>query len=572
MKKNAGFRQEEAYMKKRLASIALALACTVIALQAAACSFFSEETGEDTVNLTVLWDGLSYLDVDDAENNAVGNKIREETGISLNVTFTGGSEAENLTRVFAAGKNFPDVIMCPYWGGSDAASAVVRDAAKAGYLLDWDSLIDEYECENLETAFTQGVSSDFIQYEYGAEEFGGKHYILPMHTAYSTEEMKNFGYTVYCRQDILQDLGVEASDITTSQEVYELAQRIAAGNYTDINGNRIITATTWGNGWSYECYLNSFKTRGFTNILDNGDGTYTWNAFDPNLDEEVKFMNKFVSSGLFDSSAFSQTSTQALQKHITGGVGLTAATYEHIYENLSGTLYKTNPEMRYVPLGPILDATGNAAMPDTVQDDGDYGFAVLIITNECRNPETVLRYLDYINSPEGQRLVYLGVEGEDWHFVTNEAGEQVPQMTDEYFAATKQDFGYKYSRGINSIYTLGVSRVHWNELNYAWNEGGEDIYYSQVCEMYPVQNKSGTRVSNFDDEYENVETLRNRLTAVDYSTMVLQMYTASSEAEALQRLQSYRQSLDQGNVLSDYMAWFTQYVNAKKEQGVALLF
>lgn len=562
----------EVRMKYKFASVAMAAVCAAVGVQAAACSFFSDETGEDTINITVVWDGLSYLDVDDAANNAVGNKIKEDTGISVNITFVSGSESENLTRIFAAGKNFPDVIMCPYWGGSDAASAVIRDAAAAGYLLDLDSLIEEYNCENLKTAFTQGVSSDFIEYEYGAEEFGGKHYVLPMHTPYSADEMKNYGYTVYCRKDILEDLGVEAGDITTSQDVYELAQRIADGNYTDINGNRIVTATTWGNGWSYECYLNSFKTRGFTNVLDNGDGTYTWNAMSSDLDEEVKFMNQFVTSGLFDMSAFSQTSTQALQKHITGGVGLTAATYEHIYENLAGTLYKTNPEMRYVPLGPILDATGSAAMPDTVRDDGEYGFAALVVTNECRNPETVMRYLDYINSPEGQRLVYLGIEGEDWHYVTNGAGEQVPQMTDEYFAATAENFDYKYSRGINSIYTLGVSRVHWDELYYAWNEGGEDVYYTQVCEMYPVQHKTGTRVSNFDDEYEDIEIFRNRLTSVDYSTMVLQMYTASNEAQALERLAAYRTRLDQNGVLSDYMTWFTEYVNAKKAEGAVLLF
>lgn len=559
-------------MKKFVRPVLVVFLMAAFCMQAAACGFFSDEVSEDTVNISVVWDGLAYLDVDDAENNAVGNKIREETGINVNITFVSGNEAENLTRIFAAGKNFPDVIMCPYWGGSDAASAVIRDAADAGYLADWDEKIEEYDCKNLKTAFTQGVSSDFIEYEWGAEEFAGKHYVLPMHTPYSAEEMKNFGYTVYCRQDILQDLGVDPQSVTTSQAVYELAQRIAAGHYTDINGNPIVTATTWGNGWSYECYLNSFKTRGLTNIIDNGDGSYMWNGMDPMLDEEVKFMNQFVNSGLFDMSAFSQSSTQALQKHITGGVGLTAATYEHIYENLSGTLYRTHPEMRYVPLGPILDADGNAAMPETVRDDGEYGCAALVMTSECRNPESVMRYLDYINSPEGQRLVYLGIEGEDWHMVENDARQLVPQMTEAYFEATEADFEYKYSRGINSIYTLGVSRVHWDELNYAWNEGGEDPYYAQVCEMYPIIHKTGTRVSNFDEDYENIDILRNRLTAVDYSTMVLQMYTAPSETAALQKLADYRNKLDRNGVLSDYMAWFTQMANQKKSEGITLLF
>ncbi len=559
-------------MKKRFKISAVALAFITGSLPLAACNFFDDDLGEDTVNLTAVWDGLSYLNVDDAENNAVGNKIKEETGISLNVSFVSGSESENLTRIFAAGKNFPDVIMCPYWGGSDAASAVVRDAAKAGYLMNLDELIEKYDCKNLSSAFQQGISRDFIENEFGAEEFGGKHYVLPMHTPYSMEEAKNHGYTVYCRKDVLEDLGLEASDVKSSQDVRNLAERIAAGNYKDINGNKIVTATTWGKGWSYECYLNSFKTRGFGNVIDNGNDTYTWNAMSNQLDAEVAFMNEFVNSGYFDTSSFSQTSTQALQKHITGGVGLTAATYEHIYENLEGTLYRSHPEMRYVPLGPILDATGNAAMPETVRADGEYGFAAILITKECKNPETVMRYLNYINSEAGKRLVYLGIEGEDWNFISDGNGGQTPRMTENYFAETAKKFEYKYSRGINSVYTLGVSRVHWNELYSAWYEGGQDPYYELVKQMYPVQIKEGTRVSVYDDDYEKIDTFRNRLTSVDYATMVTQMYTAANASAAAEKLASYRERLNRGNVLTDYMNWFTQNANAKKQAGIKLLF
>ena len=551
--------------------LVMMLSCVALALSLGGCNFFEEEVSEETVHISVMWDGLAYLDAEDQENNAVGNKIREEIGVDVEVTFINGSEAENLTRTFAAGENFPDVIMCPYWGGSDASSAAIREAAKAGYLLDLDALIEEYDCENLETAFEQGVSSDFVEYELGAEEFGGKHYILPMHTPYSMEEAKNFGYTVYCRKDILEDLGVQPESITSSQAVYDLAKKIEAGNYKDINGNKIITASTWGNGWSYECYLNSFKTRGFTNLVKEND-TYIWNAMSENLDAEVAFMNEFVNSGLFDISAFSQNSTQALQKHVVGGVGLTAATYEHIYESLAGNLYKTNPEMRYVPLGPILDANGNAAMPDTIQDDGRYGFAVLIITNECKNPEAVMKYLDYINSEEGKRLVYLGIEGEDWDFVENEEGEQVPQMTEQYFAETEKNYDYKYTRGINSIYTLGVSRVHWNELSYAMNEGGEDIYYTQVKEMYPVQSYTGTRANNFDDDYPEIDALRNRLAALDYSTIVTQMYTAPDTASALEKLEQYREKLDKENVLSDYLTWISKTIQEQEDSGRQILY
>lgn len=559
-------------MKKTFKVCAVALAAVIAGATLAGCDLFSDEHGENAVNLTVVWDGMPGIEATDVTDNAVGNKIKEETGISVNLTVASGSEADNLNRIFAAGKNFPDVIYCPYWGGSDANSVAVRAAAKAGYLMNLDELIEEYDCDNLRTAFTQGISPDFLTFEYGRSEFGGNHYFLPTGTPYSLEESENFGYTVYCRKDILEALQIDAGDIHTSQDVKELARKISQGNFKDINGNEIIPASCWGNGWSYECYLNSFKTRGFTNVLDNGDGTYTWSAMNPDLDEEVAFMNDFVNSGLFDMSAFSHSFSTALQKHITGGVGLTAAIYSHIYLSLAGTLYKTYPEMRYVPLGPIYDATGNAAMPDTVRANGTYGSAVILITKECKNPETVMRYLDYINSEEGKRLVKYGIEGEDWEYTQNEAGERVPTRTAEYLAAKDEDFNYDYKRGFGGVYALGTSRLHYGEIATLSYTGEAAEYYRQVCEMYPVQNYEGTRVSGYDDEYENIKIFQNRLAAVDYATLITSMYNAANQQAAADKLASYRERLSRGNVLADYMAWFTQNANQKKQEGVKLLF
>lgn len=569
---NMKLQKRGATMKRKFKAVAVGMAAVIVGVPLAGCNLFSDDVGEDTVNLTVVWDGRPGLDYTDLTDNPVGNKIKQDTGISVNLTVASGGEADNLNRIFAAGKNFPDVIMCPYWGGSDANSVVVRAAAKAGYLMNFDSLIEKYECDNLRTAFTQGISEDFIAFEYDREEFGGGHYFLPMGTPYSIEESENFGYTVYCRKDILEDLGVNAGDIHSSDDVKQLAERIAAGKYKDINGNNIITASCWGNGWSYECYLNSFKTRGFTNVIDNGDGTYTWSAMNPDLDEEVAFMNDFVNSGLFDMSAFSHSFSTALQKHITGGVGLTAAIYSHIYLSLGGTLYKTNPEMRYVPLGPIYDATGNAAMPDTVRANGTYGSAVILITKECKNPETVMRYLDYINSEEGKKLVLYGIEGEDWEYGQDEEGNRVPVRTEAYLEAKEEDFYYDYKRGYNGVYALGVSRIHYNELSDLLYTGTAAEYYRQVCEMYPVQNYEGTRVSGYDEEYEDIKTFRNRLAAVDYGTLITAMYTSSDQSAAADKLASYRERLSKGNVLADYMEWFTENANQKKQEGVKLLF
>ncbi len=505
------------------------------------------------IKMSIIWNGLSSHEPDGKTDNAVASIVREKTGVNVIPTWVNGSEPDNLNRVFAIGKNMSDVIMAPYWGGGDANSAIIRQAIQDGFIIPLDDLIEEHG-ENLVDAYTVGVSPNFQELELNHEEFEGKKYIIPMHTPATREDLTNWGYTVYGRKDIIEDLNVDPSSINSSQAVYELAKKIAAGNYKDINGNPIITATTWQYGWSYETYLNSFKSReNFTNIIKREDGSLDWIANSELLTEEVLFMQKFISEGLFDKTAFTQTSIQALSKHITGGVALTSAHYPWIKGQLEDTLYETHPEMEYIPLGPILDANGVAAMPGTYRESGEYGFAVLIITKDCKNPEAVIKYLNYLNSDEGRKLAYFGIEGEDWVDVDGKI-----RYTEETLEKMKEDPRYLVNRGIESYFTYGVSRLLNNALDEAKNEGEIDHTYETVKQMYPIIIKEGTFASAFDYEFKDIEYFRNILNAMDYQTTIESAYCASTPEEALSILEQYRKNLNNRGYLAKYLEWLEE--------------
>lgn len=331
----------------------------------------SDGNGLTEIKLSVVWNGLSSMEPKDGENNRIAKIMEEKTGTKLKVKWVSGAENQQLVRIFSTGKNMPHVIMAPYWGGGDACSATIRDAAKDGLLIPLDEYIND-STPNLKQAYEVGVSDNFINIELNNQkEFNGKKYILPMHTPANFSEYQNWGYTVYGRKDILESLKVDPSSIHTSQQVYDLAKKIKEGNFKDINNNPIIPASCWANGYGYECYLNSFKTRQFTEIVDKGDH-FEWSAFQQNVEDEVEFMQKMISDGLFDKTAFSHNETVALSKHVTGGVGLTATQYPYLKSRLEHSLYDEHPEMEYVPLGPIYDANGNPYMPNTCYEKGGY--------------------------------------------------------------------------------------------------------------------------------------------------------------------------------------------------------
>lgn len=517
----------------------------------------SEDGGKEevTLNLLVAWQGLSFLKPSDEVNNAVANVIREKTGVTIKAEWINTSEVEKLNAIFSVGTDMPDMIMAPFWGGADANTVAIKKAAKDGLLLSYDDLLAQYPSSNVEAAYQSGISQSYLNSDIMDKNVGdGKKYVLPMHTPATVNDTTHWGYTVFARADILKELNVEPSSITSSEDLYELAKKIKEGNFTDVMGNPIIPASCWQNGWSYDCYLNSFRARSFSSFrMDDNDQLY-WGVFSEDVDKEVLFMRKMISEGLFDVEAFRHDDNTAKQKHIVGGVGLTSAHYPHIKANLGDTLYAEHPEMEYIPLGPILDANGTPNMPETRRLDGQTGSAVMLITKDCKNTEAAMMYLDYINSEEGKNLAYLGIEGVHY---TMQDGK--PKMTQEYFDKAEADPNYAINEGIGGIATFGVSRLPntmFEEAKRPENEAVDETY-EIVKQMYPLQAESGYPIGTFNNEYPKMEELQNFFDTNDYRMIMEQAYFAKSDEEALDLLNTYRNNLTKAGI-DEYVAFMNE--------------
>lgn len=520
---------------------------------------------EVTLNLLVAWQGLSFLKPSDEVNNAVANVIREKTGVTIKAEWINTSEVEKLNAIFSVGSDMPDMIMAPFWGGEDANTVAIKKAAKDGLLLSYDDLLAQYPSPNIEASYQSGLSQSFLTSDIMDKNVGdGKKYVLPMHTPATVNDTNNWGYTVYARADILEALNVSPSDITSSEDLYELAKKIKESNFTDILGNPIIPASCWQNGWSYECYLNSFRARSFSAFRMGDDNQLFWGVYSDDVDKEVLFMRKMITEGLFDVEAFRQDDNTAKQKHIIGGVGLTTAHYPHIKANLGDSLYAEHPEMEYIPLGPILDANGTTRMPETRRLDGQTGSAVMLITKDCKNTEAAMMYLDYINSEEGRNLAYLGIEGVHYTVVNGQ-----PKMTQEYFDKMEVDPSYALNEGIGGIATFGVSRLPNTMFEEAKRQASDvvDQTYETVKNMYPLEAEAGYPISIFNNEYPKMEELQNFFNTNDYRTIIEQAYFAKSDDEALDILNTYRKSLKKAGI-DEYVT----FMNEKYLTGKDILY
>lgn len=508
----------------------------------------------EKVTLTYLncWNGSGVIAPEDPINNPVANAIREKTGITLDAEYATTAEIEKLNLIFASG-DMPDIINAPFWGGSDPVTQLIKKAAREGLLMPIDEYLDKYP--NVKAAISEGVAKDFIVNDLEDPSFEGKHYIIPWQTAKNPEDITNWAYNLFARKDILDSLGVNPEDITTSEALYELLVKIKEGGFTDINGNPVIPGGTWANGWTYEPFVNGFRENNLTEFTVI-DGEYRYDAFMPQLDEQVKFMRTLVTEGLFDMEAFRQSDSRAKEKMITGQIAMFGAHYPHVKQFFESTLYETNPEMEFVPVGPILDADGEVLQVGGKQLAGRAGSPVLFISSNCDNPEAAVKLIDFLNSEEGRLLTYYGIEGVHYDMV-----DGLPTMKDEWIDKYNTDAQLLRNEGIHSVYswftTLDSRLSEWGETIPGEREK-IDEKYEIAKQISPISFADGYRVNYFGNDYKEIEAIRG-ITNYDTRRDALESaYFADSDEAAMEILESYRQQLISGGIEA-----YEAYINAE---------
>lgn len=512
-----------------------------------------EKPKEVMLRYLMDWNGSSSTGCKDPVNNPVAKVIKEKTGVTLDVEYATIAENEKLNLVFASG-DMPDIINAPYWGGADTHTLIIKKAAKEGLLLPLDELLDQYG-PNLKKALSEGVAKDFKEYDLEDKGFGGKHYVLPHQTPRTKDDVIQWSYNTFVRKDILEALKIDPSSIKHTEDLYPLLKKIKEGNFKDINGKPVIPAGAWHNGWAYSMMLNSYSENNMTEFCKI-DGKYRFGVFSPLIDKQVLFMRKLVSEGLFDPEAFRQNDTVAKEKMATGRVAVTGVHYPHLKNFMDTTLYKTNPEMEYIPVGPILDANGEKEIPEAKQLNGRAGTPCIIIPKTCKDPVAAIKFLEYCNSDEGMKLVNYGIEGVHYDMVNGQ-----PRFKKEWLDKYKQDPQILRDEGIRTIFASHIARDARKSM-FGEFEPGEsekkDESYEKAKAMYGLTFVDGFRISYFKNEYPEIDKI-NALT--DYNLQrdaIEKAYFAKSDEEALKILNAYRDQLIKGGIEK-----YEEFINEK---------
>ena len=530
----------------------------------------AEESGDDTatagtwqkfddVQLKYLscWNG-GMKTASDQYNNEIATAIRDKIGVTIEFEGIMMSETEKLNLMFASG-DMPDIVNAPYWGGDTGETAVIKKAEREGRLLPLEEELPKYE--NLKSVYDIGrVSQAYLDQDI--DIFDGHRYVIPMTLGVPGDpnSYTNWCYGVFVRGDVPEALGIDPTTVTTSDALYDFMVKARDYGFKDINGNDCLVATTFHEGWDYSGYGMNFAEKKVTSYTLLDDGTYTYDALTDAWVERNIFYWRMVNENLLDKECFKCNDTQANEKVGNGTALFASAQYSVIINatKLTG-MYDANPEMRYVPVGPLTYEDGSPLVQ--LETSGATGSGVIFFPTTCQNLDAALTWLDYVNSEEGMRLCSYGIEGVTYHFNENNQPRLNDDILERKIAGDTSVDDELREMGIGYMAQVtGDHRYEWWGEKAPGDEANKDPDLAAYELVRPVEIVEGYPLSALVNGYENYETVSQfafqGTTMNDYCQRA---FFAETEEEARQILKDYQDYLttQENGMFLDFL----EYVN-----------
>lgn len=407
-------------MLKKALSIFLGMSVLVVG-----CVGCSQKTGQETMQTTntdepvPITIGLLNLRLSGRDNNEdtlIMDEIERQLGIDLQGI---NLDNEKFNLLLASG-DLPDILM--------AYPEHLEQIVQAGYAVPLDGYLDEYGENISQFEFRNNLMRE--KYSNGT----GKLYF---HTPSSGVELPNgptelyYGYKV--RWDLYKEIGMPT--ISNDEEFIDALKKMKAIYPVTENGDPVYAMSVYNDmgvhGWTMRamaCYGYKGASIGNLHYLINVRTNEVINNF---VDYEgnspfwmdMRFYNKLYNEGLLDPDAFITKSEDMIEKAEKGQY-LTDSTGWYLGSFNSNNRAKDPNTMKgFITLPAEAGWYGSEFKSGWVNK-------LYFVTSECKNPEKAVEFLDFLNSPDGNRLAYSGIQGVHWDY--DQSGE--PYLFEETLA------------------------------------------------------------------------------------------------------------------------------------------
>jgi putative aldouronate transport system substrate-binding protein len=428
-------------MKKKffMSTAGIATVCILVSLVFLGCA----QPSKSEMTLTMFSADINP-DYDNFQS-PIAQKIKEATGVTLDIQYPVGDPDEKLSTMLATGE-YPDLI---YPKGK------IVDFVQAGALIDLTELIEKHG-PNIKKLYGQYLK----RHRYSPED--QSIYWLGCYQVDEVHQEAEGGFQVQLA--VVKELGCPG--IKTVKDFERVVSEYAKKHPT-INGQPTIPYTLcFADGWRILISVTNSAVFATGGNGDDGEWYIDQETLRPVIHhtrpiekEYFKWLNHMYDTGLLDRDCITQTYDTYIEKISSGRVlGLSDAFWE--YRGAEDSLKANGMEERMYGTFPVVL---EESIENKIFMEGgytpNYGIG---ITTKCKDPVRAIQFLDWMCTEESQILRAWGIEGVDWEI---RDGRRV--RTAKLEAMQKSDTDWKRKTGLIYTYPFPeIGRGHLDSKGY----------------------------------------------------------------------------------------------------------
>lgn len=432
----------------------------------------------------------------------VSQMVTEKTGVDIKFIIPAGNVADKLNTMLASG-NLPDFVTLGWW------EPQVKEIIAGGLAHPLDVLAEAYDPYFFKVAEPERVAW------YTQDD--GHIYSYP-NASYSPADYDRFDLSSHqsflVRKDMYEALG--SPSMRTPEGFLRTLER-AKEMFPTVGGQPLIPIglkefLDTGND-SLENYLMNFLA-----IPMEKDGRYYDRYADPEYKRWLNTFRQVQAKGLLSSDVYLDRRPQIEEKISQGRYF--AMMYQHTdMIDGQGIRYAEDPNSIYI----AVDGPANANLDDPVlAGQGLSGWTVTFISKSVKKPERAIRFMSYLMSEEGQRDLYLGIEGVTWENKDGKPGF-IPEIQ-KLLTTDRSAFDKQY----------GASVKYWmlmdNPMFAQW-EGDPVSPYKELVEWSKPYTQSYAVYDNTDPQPFEPEGIIGAKLSSLFGKTLQKMLNAKTEAE-----------------------------------------
>jgi putative aldouronate transport system substrate-binding protein len=359
----------------------------------------------------------------DYYQSPVSQKMLEKTGVTLEIEYNvTGDEQEKLSLMAASGQ-YPDMI---YGKGN------INIIKNAGGLIPLEDLVEKYG-QNIKKVY-----GDYMKRLVWDKE-DPSIYVLPTLDGVHQAAVQP-GSGVLIQHAVVKELGYPT--LRTVEDVEKVLKEYAA-KYPTINNQKTIPLMLSAEDWRIMISVTN-PAAFMTGAPDDGEWYVDPDTLQvqrhltrPEEREYFRWLNRMTNEGVLYQESFIQKYDTYKSKIAAGNVLAVIDAGWNVGEAVQA-LRQAGMEERAFGYYPVT-LTEDYKYPEFI-DTGYNAGNGLSITKDCKDPERLMQFIDFMASEEGQILANWGIEGE--HYTVDASGKRalLPEMlemkvTDNQFSA-----------------------------------------------------------------------------------------------------------------------------------------